>query len=288
VNTAVMSENTVTPEGLVARPGNRIRASGPILILAALFVAATFLAWYFTWFGRGLSDADITKYLTDTRNPRHVQHALLQIQQRIERGDQSAKNWYPEITALSGSPETEFRLTTAWLMGFDNHSDEFHGALVKLVTDTEPIVRRNAALALVRFDDTTGHDELVAILKPYAVKSSATGMVSSTLRQGSDVSRGTLLARVQQADDQIVEVRSPLPGKIEAISKANSSQVNSGEEILRLNSDEESVWEALRGLSFIGTSADLETVQSFTSSRTVTDRVREQAKFTAKAIELRR
>jgi hypothetical protein len=283
-----MSENTVTPEGLVARPGNRIRASGPILILAALFVAATFLAWYFTWFGRGLSDADITKYLTDTRNPRHVQHALLQIQQRIERGDQSAKNWYPEITALSGSPETEFRLTTAWLMGFDNHSDEFHGALVKLVTDTEPIVRRNAALALVRFDDTTGHDELVAILRPYAVKSLATGMVSSTLRQGSDVSRGTLLARVQQGDDQIVEVRSPLPGKIEAISKANSSQVNTGEEILRLNSDEESVWEALRGLSFIGTNADLETVQSFTSSRTVTDRVREQAKLTAKAIELRR
>ena len=116
-----MSENTVTPEALVARPGNRIRASGPILILAVLFVAATFLAWYFTWFGRGLSDADITKYLTDTRNPRHVQHALLQIQQRIERGDQSAKNWYPQITALSGSPETEFRLTTAWLMGFDNH-----------------------------------------------------------------------------------------------------------------------------------------------------------------------
>jgi len=283
-----MSQNTVTPEAIVARPGNRIRASGPILILAALFVAATFLAWYFTWFGRGLSDADITKYLTDTRNPRHVQHALLQIQQRIERGDQSAKNWYPQITALSGSSETEFRLTTAWLMGFDNHSNEFHSALVKLVTDAEPIVRRNAALALVRFNDAAGHEELVAVLKPYAVKTPATGVVSSTLRQGSDVSRGTLLARVQQADGQIVEVRSPLPGKIEAISKANSSQVNTGEEILRLNSDEESVWEALRGLSFIGTNADLETVQAFTSSSTVTERVREQSKLTAKAIELRR
>ena len=283
-----MSENTVTTEARVARTGNRVRASGPILILAALFVAATFLAWYFTWFGRGLSDADITKYLSDTKNPRHVQHALLQIQQRIERGDPSAKNWYPQITDLSGSSETEFRLTTAWLMGFDNHSNEFHSALAKLVTDTEPIVRRNAALALVRFNDAAGHDEVVAILKPYAVKSPATGVVSSTLKQGSDVSRGTLLARVQQADGQVVELRSPLPGKIEAISKANSSQVTTGEEILRLNSDEESVWEALRGLSFIGTIADLETVQAFTSSSSVTERVREQAKLTAKAIGLRR
>ena len=118
-------------------------------------------------------------------------------------------------------------------MGFDNHSNEFHSALAKLVTDTEPIVRRNAALALVRFNDAGGHDELVAILKPYSVKSPATGVVSSTLRQGSDVSRGTLLARVQQDDGQIVEVRSPLPGKIEAISKANSSQVNTAEEILK-------------------------------------------------------
>jgi len=288
VNTAGMSENTVTTEAIVARTGNRIRASGPILILAALFVAATFLAWYFTWFGRGLSDADITKYLSDTKNPRHVQHALLQIQQRIERGDPSANNWYPQIIVLSGSSETEFRLTTAWLMGFDNHSNEFHSALVKLATDTEPIVRRNAALALVRFNDAAGHDELVAVLKSYAVKSPATGLVSSTLRQGSDVSRGTLLARVQQADGLIAEVRSPLPGKIEAISKANSSQVTTGEEILRLNSDEESVWEALRGLSFIGTNADLETVQAFTSSSSVTERVREQAKLTAKAIGLRR
>jgi len=288
VNTAGMSENTVTTEAIVARTGNRIRASGPILILAALFVAATFLAWYFTWFGRGLSDADITKYLSDTKNPRHVQHALLQIQQRIERGDPSANNWYPQIIVLSGSSETEFRLTTAWLMGFDNHSNEFHSALVKLATDTEPIVRRNAALALVRFNDAAGHDELVAVLKPYAVKSPATGLVSSTLRQGSDVSRGTLLARVQQADGLIAEVRSPLPGKIEAISKANSSHVTTGEEILRLNSDEESVWEALRGLSFIGTNADLETVQAFTSSSSVTERVREQAKLTAKAIGLRR
>jgi len=267
---------------------NRIRASGPILILAALFLIATFLAWYFTWFGRGLSDADISKYLNDTRNPRHVQHALLQIQQRIDRGDPSAKNWYPQILTLSSSPETEYRLTVAWLMGFDNRSTEFHNSLLTLVNDNEPIVRRNAALALVRFNDDHGHDELVAILKPFAVKSNATGVVSSTLRAGSDVSRGTLLGRVGQPDGKVVEIRSPLPGKIEQIFRANGVQVNAGDEILTLNSDEASVWEGLRGLSYIGKPADLPLVQSYADASAVTQRVKEQAKLTANAIQAKR
>ena len=65
----------------------------------------------------------------------------------------SAKQWYPQVLQLAGSPETEFRLTAAWLMGFDNRSQEFHQKLLKLMRDPEPIVRRNAALALVRFND---------------------------------------------------------------------------------------------------------------------------------------
>jgi hypothetical protein len=255
--------------------------------LAALFLVATFLAWYFTWFGRGLSDADITTYLNDTKNPRHVQHALLQIQQRLERGDPSAKTWYPQILTLSSNPETEFRLTAAWLMGFDNRSTEFHNSLLTLVNDPEPIVRRNAALALVRFSDDHGHDELIAILKPFPVKSNAVGLVSSTLHAGSDVSRGTLLGRVQQIDGQVVEIRSPLPGKIEQIFKANGVQVNAGEDVLTLNSDEASVWEALRGLSLIGRPADLPLVQSYVEA-SATQRVKQQAKLTASAIQAKK
>ena len=267
---------------------NRMRASGPILILAALFLVATFLAWYFTWFGRGLSDPDISKYLNDTKNPRHVQHALLQIQQRIERGDPSAKNWYPQILTLSSSSETEFRLTIAWLMGFDNRSMEFHNSLLTLVNDDEPIVRRNAALALVRFNDDHGHDELIAVLKPFVVKSNATGVISSTLRAGSDVARGTLLGRVQQTDGKVIEIRSPLPGKIEQIFKGNGVQVNSGDEVLTLNSDEASVWEALRGLSIIGRLGDVPLIESYAESSAVTQRVKEQARLTATAIQAKK
>jgi hypothetical protein len=262
----------------------RVPGSRPILLLAVLFVAATFLAWYFSWFGRELSDADISKYLADQKSPRHVQHALLQIQQRMERGDGSARNWYPQLVVLSDSPETEFRLTVAWLLGFDNSSKEFHTALLKLLQDQEPIVRRNAALALVRFNDSSGRAELVSVLKPYAVRAPVDGLIASSLQEGANVARRALLARIQQADGTVAGIRSPLPGRINKILKTNGSQVSRDNEILTLNSDEQSVWEALRALSLVGTAEDLPLIESYASSTEVSTRVKEQASLTSKSI----
>ena len=267
----------------------RVRApgSGPILILAALFVVATFLAWYFTWFGRELSDADVSKYLADEKNPRHVQHALLQIQQRIERGDTTAKNWYPQLIALSSSAEPEFRLTVAWLMGFDNQAPQFHGSLLKLLKDQEPLVRRNAALALVRFNDPSGREELVAILHPYPVRAPVNGVVVSSLQEGATVARSTLLARIEQPDRSVVQVRSPLPGKIQKVVRENGTQVSQGDEVLSLNADENSVWEALRGLSLIGTAEDLPVIESYANSPSVSSKIHDQANVTLKSIKAR-
>jgi len=262
--------------------GNR-----PILILAALFVVASFLAWYFSWFGRELSDADISKYLADEKNPRHVQHALLQIQQRMERGDASSKTWYPQLIALSVNQETEYRLTVAWLMGFDNSSPQFHDALLKLLTDSEPIVRRNAALALVRFNDPSGREELVSILQPYPVKANASGVIASSLQEGATVARTTLLARISRPDGKIAEIRSPLPGRIQKLLRANGTQVTEGQEVLSLNSDENSVWEALRGLSFVGTAEDVPVIESYANASDVSTRIRDQANLTLKSIKAR-
>lgn len=261
--------------------------SRPILILAVLFVAATFLAWYFSWFGRGLSDAEITKYLADEKSPRHVQHALLQIQQRMERRDGSAKTWYPQLITLSGNPETEYRLTVAWLMGFDNTSPEFHNALLKLVHDEQPLVRRNAALALVRFNDNSGRAELIATLKPYVLKAPADGIVQSSMREGANVGRRTPLARIEQSDGKVVELRSPLPGRVNQIFKPNGSQITRDEDLLSLNSDEDSVFEALRGLAFIGTKDDLPVIETYAQSNDASKRVKEQAGLTAQAINRR-
>jgi hypothetical protein len=252
-----------------------------------LFVAATFLAWYFSWFGRELSDQKITEYLADQQKPRHVQHALLQVQQRIERGDPNAKQFYPQLMTLSGNPETEFRLTVAWLMGFDNKSQEFHTALLKLLQDQEPIVRRNAALALVRFEDHSGREELLSVLRPYPLKSPADGTIASSLQEGATVARRALLARIQQADGKVIEIRAPLPGKIHKVLKANGSQVARDEEVLTLNSDEDSIWESLRALALIGTTDDLQMVQSYADSTEASNRIKEQAALTARSIKSR-
>jgi len=268
----------------VSEVRKRIPGSKPILILAGLFIAATFLAWYFSWFGRELSDADISKYLADEKNPRHVQHALLQIQQRIQRGDGSAKSWYPQLVTLSGNPETEFRLTVAWLMGFDNSSPEFHNALLKLVHDEQPIVRRNAALALVTFKDNSGHDEIVAVLKPYVLKAPADGVVASSMHEGTNINRRTPLARIQQSDGKVVELRSPLPGRVNKIFKPNGSQITRDEDLMSLNSDEGSVWEALRALALVGTKDDLPLIDTYASATDASARVKEQANLTAKSI----
>lgn len=278
-----MSETENHAETRVSEMRKRAPGSGWILVLALLFLLATFLAWYFTWFGRELSDADISKYLSDEKNPRHVQHALNQIQTRMERGDASVKSWYPQLVDLSRSRETAFRLTVAWLMGFDNQSPEFHDALRNLLQDSEPIVRRNAALALVRFNDASGRSEVLAILSVYSVRAPATGLLASSLKQDDNVARGALLARIQESDGKVVEMRSPLPGKINKIFKENRSQVSAGDEVLSLNSDEGSVWEALRALALIGTKEDLPIIQSYATS--ASERIREQAKLTAKQVE---
>lgn len=279
------NDSEVIPKASLAK---RLRASGPILILAILFVVGAFLSWYFSWFGRDLSDSDIANYLVDQKHPRRVQHALLQVQQRIERGDASARQWYPQVIQLASSPEREFRLTVAWLMGFDNRSEEFHLTLLQLVRDPEPIVRRNAALGLVRFKDKSGRAELRAILEPYQVFAPAAGVVASTLKEGAQVARGTLLVRINQPDNASIEVRSPLPGSLAKVIAPAGTRVASGETLLTINSDEDSIWEALRGLSLVGEAEDLPAVSPYAQGSGFTsNRIKQQAALTVNAIQSR-
>lgn len=292
LTSVVMSEQT--PEGgnnsekkVATSAVRRVRASGPILILAVLFVVASFLTWYFTWFGRDLPDSEISKYLSEEKNPRHVQHALLQIQQRIERGDQTARQWYPQVVRLAASREAEFRLTAAWVMGADNRSEEFHAALIKLLQDPEPIVRRNTALALVRFNDSSGRTELIAILQPFTVKAPAPGRLLSSLSSGAQVSRGSLLGRMQQ-DSEVAEIRSPLIGTVDRILVASGASLSLGDAVLTIKSDEQSIWEALRGLSVIGEEEDLPLIERYAGgAEPLGDRTRKQAVLTANAIKSR-
>src|SRR5256885_4099258 len=67
------------------QPKHRMRTRTRVLIFVTAWaiVLMPFIFWRSTWFGRPLSDAEITQYLRDDTKPRHIQHALVQIGERI-------------------------------------------------------------------------------------------------------------------------------------------------------------------------------------------------------------
>lgn len=281
------SHPTTTAAAETPTPSSR-RSPWPLIVIAALFIIVPFFTWYGTWFGRSLSDTDIEKYLYDEKSPRHVQAALNQIEERMEQGDAGIKRWYPRIIELAYSPVAELRKTAAWVMGNDNKSEEFHQTLLRLLEDSEPVVRRNAAVQLVRFNDNRGRKELRSILQPYTVNAPVTGSISSTLAVGSRVMEGTTLYRLQQTDGQTREVRSPVPGKIQSLVAGIGSQVAAGDDVLTLAPDENFAYEALRALFIIGESDDLAEVQRYAQGvEGMPEQLKQQAAQTAKAIQSR-
>lgn len=275
-------------ETLAALEPKRRSVSLPLIILAVLFVVVPFLTWYLTWFGRPLSDADIGKYLRDEKNVRHVQQALTQVEERIEKGDASAKVWYPQIAALAGSQVVEIRKTVAWVMGQDNKSEEFHAGLLKLVEDPHPAVRRNAAVQLVRFGDASGRAELRAMLQPYKVTAPVEGKVSSVLTAGVEARESTLLARITDTRGQVHELRSPLPGKLAQVLASEGTSVATGDAVLMLEPDPDFVFESLRALFLVGEAEDLQDVERYQSGVAgMPERINQQAAQTAKAIRSR-
>jgi len=281
-----MNGNGNSDKADVSAQPKRRRASWPLIILAALFIVVPFLTWYGTWFGRDLSDADINKYLADEKNPRHIQHALSQIETRIEKRDPNVRKFYPKIIGLSRSPVAEIRKTTAWVMGQDPAAEEFHGALLALLADTEPLVRRNAALQLVRFGDASGRGELRAMLQPFEVKSTIAGTIVSILPQGTKIKAGGLLARIRDAANTVQEFRSPLDGSISSVATKESEVVSVGQTVAWLSPDQATVNDALRGLAYVGTKDDLSLVESFAEAGAGAE-TGQQATLTAKAIRAR-
>lgn len=259
-----------------------------LIIVAALFIIVPFLTWYGTWFGRELSDDDIAKYLAEEKSPRHIQHALLQIEQRIEKHDPNVKKFYPQVIALTKNPVAEIRKTTAWVMGQDPSAEEFHRALIPLLSDSEPLVRRNAALQLVRFGDASGRPDLRAMLQPFEVKSSMAGTIVSLLPRGSKIKAGGLLARIRDASNTVSEFRSPLDGAIISLSVKEGEAVIAGQAIATLSPDRATIADALSALAYVGTRDDLALLETFAEGKTTTDaEIKQQAAAAMKKIQNR-
>jgi biotin carboxyl carrier protein len=289
--------NETTPNGhsaaaVVTPPVPRRPSNIWLIIVAGLFIVVPFLTWYFTWFGRNLSEQDLVTYLADEKNPRHIQHALLQIEQRIESADPSAKKFYPQIVATSKSAHAEIRKTAAWVMGQDNKSDEFHRALIDLLKDEDPLVRRNTALQLVRFSDAngradaSGRPELRAMLQPFDAKTPIAGHVVSLLPVGSAVRAGAMLARIRDSADNVAEFRSPVDGLVAALAVKEGDAVQSGQTISSVNPDRATLLNALQALAYVGTKDDLQLVEACTRLDAGAETT-QQAAQTIKAINSR-
>lgn len=269
-------------------PQKRRPSPALLMVLAFLFVFVPFLTWYLTWFGRPLTDSQIEAYLNDQEKPRHAQHALSRIADRMMRGDRSVTRWYPRIVALADHPLPEIRQTVAWVMGQDNESAEFHQALVRLLEDPVLMVRWNAALALVRFGDTRGRQTIREMLKPHVITAPSDGVVTASIEPGTSVRPGTGLVSLTRDDGQVVKVRSPLMGRADVLLVPVGSRVTAGRELIRITPASETVYEALRALYLIGDADDLPEVDRYASGVDgMSDAVRQQAVFTARAIRQR-
>ena len=256
-------------------------------LTAWLIVLMPFLFWWNTWFGRQLSDTQLTQYLSDEKHPRHIQHALVQLGERMARRDASTTRWYPDLLRLASHPVEEVRNTDAWVMGQDTSAPGFHDALLKMLGDSSLVVRGNAALSLVRFGDAAGRPQIVALLQPAEILAPASGRVIDADKPGTSIHQNGLVAKLQR-EQQVLEVRSPITGRIRALSAPVGSQVASGTQIATVDPSTEQVWEALRALYLVGQPDDLPAIRPYERELPeIPDRLRQQALLTDQAISRR-
>ena len=255
--------------------------------LTLAFVLMPFLFWRATWFGGPLTDAQLAQALHGARGPHDVQHGLSSVADRIIRNDSAVKQFYPQVIALAANPAPEIRTMSAWVMGQDNTAPDFHSALLRLLDDANPLVQRNAALALVRFHDASGHAVIVGMLRATAVSAPYSGILKLRLKPGQTVNPGTLVAHVETQNGSR-EVRSEVPGTLNRWLVSDGANVSAGRPLAAIFPSDDAVWESLRALYLIGTSADLNAVAPYArQSADVTPRIAEQARLTMQEIRAR-
>ncbi len=249
-------------------------------LLALVLVPGMF--WHDVWFGRALDDAELEEYLNDGTSPRRMQHGLAQLGERIGRGDPEARRWYPRVMELAGHDQPEIRNLSAWLMGQDASEGAFRLSLGELLKDSNPLVRRNAALSLVRFGDGRGRPELRSMLRPWVVESPQAGRLRLLVEADDEVRSGSPVAEVEQGEVSVA-VLVPVSGTAANLAE-EGQEVDAGAELMVLLPDPVYLWEALRALYLVGTNEDLELIEPYLGAGEENESIRSQARLTCEAI----
>ena len=255
------------------------------IVIISVFIPLEF--WRGVWFGSQLSDEELQEALTESASERRIQHALSQLEEGIRRGSADVARWYPQIISLGRHPRLEIRLQVAWVLGQNNQSPEFQRALNDLLQDPHPLVRRNAALGLVRFNDPRALPELTAMLQPYTLNSPHKGRIQELSVELSEWLERDQPFTVLRTDSGSRQVTAPLSGQVLEVPVAAGMEVDQGVLLLRLAPQMEHVWEALRALYLIGGEAELALVESYRDDPRYDSRIRQQAANTAARISSR-
>ena len=304
----VSDESAASP----AKPKRSMTRTQKILFFTTgwLIVLMPFLFWWNTWFGRHLSDQQLTEYLHDDKKPRHIQHALVQLGDRMSHNDAATKQWYPDLLRLASYPVEEVRNTDAWVMGQDTSGLGFHDSLLKMLQDPSPMVRGNAALSLVRFGDATGRPQIVFLLQPAEVRVPTSGQIGPSATQdfwsdkgrtasvvdtaavGTSIREGGVVAKLSVAvyadGTGYPELRSPITGRVRIMAAQRGQQLHPGDLVAVIDPGTEQVWEALRALYLVGQPGDLPAIRPYERDLPdVSNDVRQQAVETERAIQQR-
>lgn len=267
---------------------NRVATKWVLLVvgLTALAIVVPFLFWRATWFGTPLNSVQMQQDLTHLNNPQQTQHALSLIADRIIRGDKTVARWYPDVAHLADCPIPQIRETAAWVMGQDNTVPRFHHTLLKLLKDRSPLVRMNAALALVRFHDSSGHAEILRMLTGEALLAPEGGRLKRLLNVGQGVASDTIVARIN--GKQRIDVRAGVPGSLARWTAADGAIVAPGDPIAVLSPTSQMAREALRALFLIGQKNDLNAIAPYARGLpSMSPQVTKQARYTMEEIRSR-
>ena len=292
------NENEIEPEADTfsssAREGLPTpKKSSPAWILFPViiaFILIPFFFWQGTWFGKRIeNDAQLESMLIEARDAqpgedgrvpgqilRHAQHALEELTKRLdpmvnrrtdprETGD--IEKFYPLVLELSTHHEPVLRRTVAWLMQFDRKATVFDEALRAMLTDSDCLVRRNAALGLCRRKDTTALPVIRKMLEPYQVLAELAGKVSAFLPVGDPVQQDMELARIRpEGAPRSTIVRAPYGSEILRLLVAPDSHVDVGTPLVELKANSEQIRNAIVALGLLGEEEDQARIKAFEAS----------------------
>lgn len=255
------------------------------VVLLAILVP--FLVWQARRDRSSLSVAQMERDLTHINHPRQTQRALSLVADAMIRGDKSADRWYPDVARLASCPVPRIRETAAWVMGQGNAVPQFHDTLLKLLHDPQPLVRMNAALALVRFHDASGHAEIIRMLTGEPLLAPKSGRLERMLNVGQRVQMDTVVARIIKGKKDM-DVVAGVPGSLSRWTAAGGATVAAGDPIAVLAPTSSMVRQALHALDLIGQPGDLNVIAPYARGIPgMPAQVAEQARYTMQEISAR-